>query len=382
MMKSDKNKNPGIIIINSARKWIGEAAHCITLTKGLLDRGYNVVLVCRKGFVLEEKAREQNIPYYALDMRGNFTGILDLIDLLSLRKIIKKHNIRLIHCHRGKDHWLSACVRYLFTQKNRPALVRTRHVTVPVKTHFLNMLLYKYWTDGVIAVSEKASESFYGLPLKSCPKVIYASVDSEKFNPDKRSKALRREWGVKDSSENEVVIGLIGRLQRIKGQSVFITAAGKILRYIPDARFIIAGKGSERKRKPLLKLAKECGIAENLTILGYVDNIENVAASFDVGVIASLGSEGSSRIAMEYMASGVPVVATNVGGLPEILENGKYGELVPPGDSDKLAMAIIGTLLNCDKSKKVADLSIEKARSYYSIERFCEDTVSEYRKLL
>ena len=95
---------PGVMIINSARKWIGEAAHCITLIEGLINTGVTAILVCRRGYALEKAAAESDIPHYSIRMKGNFTGIHDLMDLLAVRKIILRNNIKVIHCHRGKDH--------------------------------------------------------------------------------------------------------------------------------------------------------------------------------------------------------------------------------------------------------------------------------------
>ena len=375
--------NPRVLVINSARKWIGEAAHCISLVRGLQNRGIHVILVCRKGYALEAFAKKQGIPHDTLRMKGNFTGVHDLLDLLKLRRIIKRHQINVIHCHRGKDHWLSASVRFLLAPwKRKPVVIRTRHVVVPVKTHFFNRWLYKHGTNAVIAVSRAAAASYEDLVLRSIPIIIYAPVDSERFNPGKRSEERRRRLGIPSDDTTAPLIGLVGRFQRIKGQQLLIRAAEIILKSIPNARFVLAGKGSEERKQALLRLAVKHKVESYFHFTGYQEDIEFLIASLDVGVAPSLGSEGSSRIVMEYMASGVPIVASAVGGIPEILEDGKYGRLVEPGDPNELADAVTEVLKHPEKSKKSASAALEKARQFHHIDRFLDETLNVYRNSL
>lgn len=373
---------PRVLIINSARKWIGEAAHTLMLFEGLRARGIPVVLVCRKDFALHEKVRERSLPFYTLSMKGNFNGVNDILDIAALRRIIKEHQIDVIHAHRGKDHWYSACVRLLPGLPARPFIIRTRHVTMPVKNHIFNRWLYQKGTDGVIAVSQKAAESLQSVPLKNNPTIIYAAVDTARFSPEKRSADIRRACGISDVAPDAPLIGLVGRLQRIKGQAVLLDAAPKILQFLPDARFVLAGEGKEGNRKALMQKAEELKIAGRVHFAGFVPDIEKLIASLDAGVVASLGSEGSSRITMEYMASGVPVVATCVGGIPELLECGRLGTLVEPNNADELARGVIETLLAPLAAREKVRLALEKARAFFSPDRFISETLREYQRVM
>jgi len=375
---------PRILVINSARKWIGEAAHCLTLIRGLRSLGFPVILVCRKGFALHQAALREGIPHRCLRMKGKFTGIDDLCDLINLYRVIKKHHINMIHCHRGKDHWLSACAKMLFPGKTRRiALVRTRHVTMPAKRHIFNRWLYQYATDAVIAVSGSAAKSLAGLPMKRPIHIVYSAVDSERFSPLKRTEQIRRQCGIPESEPAAPLVGLIARItQRVKGQEVFIQAAVRILETLPQARFLIAGSGPDERKKAICHQAKQLGVFEKFTMVGFMEEIERWAASLDVGVVASLGSEGSSRIVMEYMAAGVPVVATRVGGIPEILDQGELGRLVDPGNPEQLADAIIRTIMNREETKGMKDKALLKARGFLNIKRFLEETLQVYREVL
>jgi len=371
-----------VLILNSARKWIGEAAHCLSLAEGLRQAGVSVMLAARQGFALEEAAVKHGIPCTPFHFLGNFTGYHDLRDIIRLRRLILDENINILHCHRGKDHWIAAVTRMTVPFARRPALLRTRHVVMPVKNHFMNRWLYSGGTDGLIAVSRAAADSYGSLPVPRPPAIIHASVDSIRFCPERRSDTLRRELGIPVENQDGILIGLVGRLQRIKGQDVFIQAMPRILQSFPQARFVIAGMGLEDKRDYLRNLAARQGVADRVVFLDYVEHIEALVASFDIGVVASRGSEGSSRIVMEYMASGVPVVSTDAGGIPELLENGRLGRMIPPGDPDLLAGAILKALSDPEDTARISGAALIKARTYLSPSRFVAETVREYRQAL
>jgi len=323
-----KEKSLNILIVNSARHWIGEAARCIYLTQLLNDAGHNALLLARKDKPLHQQALKAGLPVKTLNMTGRFTGVLDACDVCSLLSLIRKRKIDVVHTHRGKDHWLCASALRLIPRSRRPVLIRTRHVVTTVKEHLFNKWLFCSATDSIIAVSEAAKKSFGTLLENSknaSPEVIYAGIDNEMFSPSKRSLELRSSLGV---GEGEFLIGLIGRYQRIKGQEVFLESAAKVIKERPNIKFLMCGREAHFPPQRYKEIAASLGIESNVIALSYQENIETLIASLDVGVVASLGSEGSSRIAFEYMASGVPVIATKVGCLPEIIEDKENGLLI------------------------------------------------------
>jgi glycosyltransferase involved in cell wall biosynthesis len=358
-----------VLIMNSARKFIGEAAHCLALAAQLRMRGHEAVLCVRHGYELEARALQAGLPVLALTMCGRFHPARDLCDVLTLRKWLREGRFDLVHCHRGKDHWLAAMTS--------TTLVRTRHVIVPMAGHALNRWLLKKRTARIIAVSRKAAESLGPMlpELEQRMTVIYSAVDVEQFNPSHRSETWRRGH---DVGPGAPLVGLVARIQNIKGQHVFLRAASEVRRKVPNVRFLIAGAGTEYKLRVLRRRIAEAGLADCVLVLGWLDDIEEAIASLDVGVVASLGSEGSSRITYEYMASGVPVVATTVGGIPEILEDGRTGLLVPPGDSVALAEGIIRVLGSDSLRADLVRNALDRARAIHSFDRWIAETLSVY----
>ena len=303
-----------ILMLNSARRWIGEAAHTLALAEGLEQRGHCVYLGVRHGHELEQRAAEKQFPrIVSLHFNSKFNPLTDISDLLKIRRLVRDEHIDLIHCHRGKDHWLAVLASR--AMRHAPPLIRTRHVVTPAARHLINRWLYSFGTQGLIAVSRAAWNSLGNL-ADSCPhgKIIYSSVDSGKFRPELRSEEARQELGCRPDT---ILVGLIGRFQRVKGQRDFIRAAAMLKDRFPQMHFLMAGRGSDGHIRGLRGIAQQAGLeAERYTLLGILPDVARVMASLDIGVIASVGSEGSSRALLEYMGCALPCVATRVGGNP------------------------------------------------------------------
>jgi len=365
-----------VFVLNSARKYIGEAAHCVDLVRELAKRGHDALLIVRAGYEVEQRARAAGVPTVAMNFSSQFAPRQDVDDLRALLRLVKLHHPDIVHCHRGKDHWLAATAR-LMRASTFPPIVRTRHVVVPVAQHWANRMLFERLTAQTIGVSRAAAQSLgaIGIALGERLRVIYSAVDLETFSPSKRSQGTRERLGVGDSQQ---LVGLIARIQNVKGQRIFLRAARLAARLLPECRFLIAGRGSEIKFEALAQQAHELGIEQQVIFRQWLDDLPNVLASLDVSVIASLGSEGSSRIAYESMASGVPLVATRVGCLPEIIEDRRTGLLVPPGNAEALARAIVELLNNRRLAMEIAQSALERARTFHNYDRWIAEILDVY----
>jgi len=371
-----------IIQINSGRKWIGEAAHTFSLFKELSKRNIFTILICKKGSAIEDFATRENLSFSTLNLSSRFNIISDFKDFLKLRKLIKENKIDIVHTHRGKEHWLA--VLTVLTLKNKPKIVRTRHVITSIKRHIFNKWLFGKATNAIICVSKKIYEEVMKTGFikdREKIKVIYSGIDVDRFKKmgERSESSIPHLYNV---PPNALLIGLTGRLQRIKGQEIFLKSAGIISKQFPNTHFLISGSGKKGKEEKLKALTNELSINDKVTFLGYVNEVEKVIASLDIGVIASLGSEGSSRIAMEYMASGLPIVATKVGGIPEILSDGKYGILVEPNSPEALAEGIITLLNNTEKMSELKKLVRERAVTYFNFDRWIHETVEVYKSII
>jgi len=369
-----------ILVLNSCQKWVGEAAHCFELCRELRRRGRHVLLGVRKGKVLEDAAKREGLPHFALNFSSRFSLSGDLADIRTVRDVVRSEGIELVQCNRGKDHW-TAAVALLPKEFHQP-LVRARHVVTPAKNHFLNRWIYRKATSALISVSRQSldemGELLSVIDQDRCP-VIYSAVDAEKFSPQKRDAGKRAEFG---AGENGLLIGLIGRFHWVKGQKVFLRAAARLAEEFPTARFLVAGRWDDDWAAQYAALAEEGGFADRYIALGHRDDLPEIVASLDVGVVASLGSEGSSRVSLEYMASGVPVAATSVGGIPELLRGGEFGLLLPPNDVGALVEGLAVLLRDKERRERMAERGRRHVLESHTIERWCDKIEEVYSRVM
>jgi glycosyltransferase involved in cell wall biosynthesis len=373
-----------VLIACSSRKWIGEAAHCLALYERLAERGHQPLLVVREGWDLEARAREEKLDVVALRFRSRFSPLSDWHDVRRLARLVRRRAIDVVHCHRGKDHWIAAIALAMFGL--RVPLVRTRHVVTPVSSGVFNRWLFGRATAQIVAVSHAAAASFsanrrrwFERSLAAKTRVIHPAVDLDRFSPDRRSEDWRAGCGVE---EGDVLIGLIGRFQRVKGQYEFLRSAGIIARDYPRVSFLMAGRGGDEKRRRYRHMAESLGIDERFILLGELDDVPKVIASLDIGVVASLGSEGSSRVVLEYMASQRAIVASRVGGIPDLIDDGVHGRLIAPGDVAALRDAVRDLLSSPTQRRQLAEAARTRAEQYFNFQRWIDQMTRVYHDAL
>ena len=197
---------------------------------------------------------------------------------------------------------------------------------------------------------------------------------------DPRAGALRAELGVSDlPSERAPVIAIVGRLVPIKAHEVFLAAARVILDAMPDARFVIAGEGD--RRADLERLAATPPLAGRVHFLGWRHDTAALFAGLDLTVLTS-DNEGMPVAIIESLASGVPVVATAVGGVPDLIRDGVNGRLVPPRDPDAVARAALEILGNPDRRMAMAVAARASVVPAYEIDTLVARMDHLYRDLV
>ena len=164
-----------------------------------------------------------------------------------------------------------------------------------------------------------------------------------------------------------------------KDQHCLLRAALFVLERLPKAKFVIVGDGEQERS--LKDLASELGIVGSVILTGFKDDVGSYLRAFDVFALSSK-MEGLNNSVVEAMMMGKPVVATRVGGIPEIIEHEKTGLLVPPGDHAALAGAILDILENPEKAAALAYAGREAAHERFTAERMVEGTIAVYENLL
>ncbi|HEY3488443.1 MAG TPA: glycosyltransferase [Gammaproteobacteria bacterium] len=222
--------------------------------------------------------------------------------------------------------------------------------------------------------------------------VIRNGLDLARFSRIGDGKALRQEFGL---PQNAPLVVVLARLVPSKGIEVFLEAAAEVSRRCPEARFLIVGDlyvsvRGQREAEPemeysgrLKQQAERLGLGGRIIFTGYRSDIPELLSQASVSVLPSLSGEGLPNAVMESMAVGVPVVATRVGGIPEIVgENGVAGLLVPPRDPGALTEAICAILENKELAQRLGAEAKRRITQHFSLERMVRATEELYLRLL
>lgn len=234
-------------------------------------------------------------------------------------------------------------------------------------------------TDRIVAVSEQIKRDLvaYGVAPPEKIAVIPLGFDLSPFvRAQSHRGEFRRELGLNGSVR---LVGIVGRIFPIKNHRLFLEAAAQVAAQEPATHFVIVGDGLLRAE--MEHYARALGIADRVIFTGWRRDLPRIYADLDVLVVSS-DNEGTPVSAIEAMASGCPVVATRVGGLPDLITEGETGYLVPPRDAEKLALAIIEVLQSPEKARLMGGKARDFAHSRFNLQRLIMDMEMLYSNLL
>ncbi len=312
-----------------------------------------------------------------LPMELNTSNPLRMAGLLAdIRALVRDFRPDVVNCHRGESFLLWGLCK-LATKSFR--LVRTRGDQRLPKANWPNRWLHRDVADAVIATNSRMARHFVQTMGLSGRKVwtILGGVDTQKFRFDAAGRErVRAEFGYFPSDR---VIGIVGRFDDVKGQRELIQAVGMLRREgVEGVRLLFVGFPTTISTDAIQTWCHEAGIADIAAVTGPREDVAACLSALDVGVCASLFSETIARAPMEIMACGRPLLATNVGVLPDLVPD---QALCPPGDPAALAALLRGVLA---EPWRLAEIGQEEERimAQYSGRDFLTHTLSLYEGLL
>jgi glycosyltransferase involved in cell wall biosynthesis len=365
----------------------GPSVHVILLSAGLRPLGYETRLVVgrespREGNMLA-LAAEKSVTCEAMGGLGReIAPLADLRALAGLVRLMRAWRPHIVHTHTAKAGLLG---RLAARAAGVPTVVHTYHGHVlrgyfsPAKTALFRWIETRLAAsaDALVAVSESVKDDLVGLGIASAGKirVVPLGLDLAHLAGALPRGALRREAGIEDAAP---LVGMVGRLVPIKDAPTFLRAASIVARSREDARFALVGDGEER---PALEaLCREMGLDGRVTFFGWRRDLAAVYGDLDVVVNASR-NEGTPVALIEALAAARPVVATRVGGTPDLLGEGERGRLVPPGQPEELARAVLETLTGSEAARRRAQAGREHVLTRHSSDRLVRDVDALYREL-
>jgi glycosyltransferase involved in cell wall biosynthesis len=356
-----------VLHTESSPGWGGQENRIIEEATGLKERGADVIIASQPGSVILERAREKGIETREVPMRKSY----DIPAILRLIRIIRDDRIDIINTHSGKDSLLAALAGRL--SGKRPAIVRTRHLALPITS----LVTYRHLPDRVVTVSRHVKKYLVsaGVPERMVT-AVPTGVNTEVFNPEIYDNTLREELGIR---EDVPLIGTVGILRKKKGHHHLLEAIPAVLRRFPEALFVFAGDGPQWKN--LHNAIKRLCLEKVVILLGRRRDVPRILQALDLFVLPTL-QEALGTAFLEAMAMEVPVIGTSVDGVTEVIEHGKTGMLVPPGDPGGLSNVIIELLEQPERAKTLAREGRKKVAACFTKERMCDGMINVYLSVL
>ena len=371
----------------------GPALHVAYLTEGLRQRGYDTTLVAGS------LARGEDSMAFIADARGveivridelgrEISPLRDLMATIRLAKLIRKERPQILHTHTAKAGTVGRVAARLAGSRKPPIVVHTFHGHVlrgyfgPVRSLLFRLL--ERWlaggTTALVAVSPQVRDDLVALGVAPRERfvVIRLGIElDERVAPEQNGRAeSRRYLGIPG---DRFAVGWIGRMTAVKRTDDVLIAFKRLRVSGVDAVLCMVGDGPERLQ--LEQRAHELGVARDTVFLGYQEDVAPFYAAFDVLVLPS-GNEGTPVTVIEALAAERPVVATRVGGVPDVVRDGEDGFLVEAGATDDLADRLGRLARDPSLRARMGKKGRERVLPRYAVERLVDDVDELYRSLL
>jgi glycosyltransferase involved in cell wall biosynthesis len=358
--------------------WGGQEMRVLAEAAGMAGRGHEVRVACQPGSVIAERARGFGINTCVMGMNGPF----DIPAVRRLTNLLRTEEFDILNTHSSKDSWCAGLASRLC---DGVKTIRTRHLFIPIGDGRDSRFLYRTIPDAVVTMGEAIRRHIMdqaGVPSDRIVS-IPTGIDLEQFDPGRTSgQEIRAELGIPQDS---ILIGTIGMMREMKGHVYFLRAAAHIARTCPDARFLMVGDSPEctnnQTRDKILAELAGMSIRDRVITPGFRTDVADLLAAMDVFVLASVRDEGLPQVITQAMAMRRPVVATNVGGVPEQVIDGETGYLVPPENAGQLADAVIRVLTDPSKAREMCSQGRRMVECKFTLEAMLDATEELYTRL-
>lgn len=355
-----------ILHVSTAHTWRGGEQQLVYLYDELYKTGVQQLIVCAKGSALEKKCIGLGKQYISLSRKNSF----DIFFAYQLKRISEKYS--LIHVHDSHAHTMAMMAAMLFG--NKLPIVVSRRVDFSIGRNIFSSLKYNHkQVKKIICVSD-AIKKMIAPDIKNKDKLItiYDGIDLNRFNFSKTNK-LRQEFNI---PSDYYLIGNVAALAPHKDYYTFIDTAAILIQKNIKAMFFIIGEGAERKK--IEQYIKEKKLTSNVILTGFRNDVAEILPEMDVFLMTS-ETEGLGSSVLDAMACNVPVVATEAGGVPELISHEISGLLAPVKNANKLAENVMEILSNQNLKKVLKSNAAQKVKGF-SVKNMASKTLQVYQK--
>lgn len=354
----------------------GSETQCVEVARQLAREGYSVTVGClRAGGPLEKKLTEAGVRCVAFPVPGTLLRPSTILQMLKLTAFIRRERFSVIHTNDLYSNLFAIPAAWL---ARVPVIISSRRDMsrwwwyTPTRRKILRRI--QSLSTRVLVNSEAVRQDLItrdGFDPKRIV-VVYNGIDFEKFSS---AKGNRGQLLPEVPLDSKVIVMVANMHAGAKGHGDLIEAARTVKERFPETRFLLAGDGEMR---PFFEdQVRALGLAEMFVFLGHRTDIPQLLSCCDIGVLASK-SEGLPNAVLEYLAAGLPVVATAVGGVPEIIENDVHGLLIPPENPAALSTAILRLLEDPQLRASLGKAGQERARTRFNFPGVLENLRQVY----
>ena len=356
------------------KQWGGQELRTLVEVEEACKDGHHAWAIVNEAGQMAEYARRRGTPHFAISMKSSW----DPQGLAQLTGMVWKLRPQLICCHNSRDFYLSLPHRLAGVK-----ILRYRHISDRVKATYARNFAYCSGAHAVVATAEFIKKQFveYNGVRPERIRVIGEGVDLERFGPRLDGTPVRRGFGW---DGEHFVVGQVGMIRGDKGYDIYLRAAALAAAAHPELRFLCVG-GPTRDgtyMRQMQKLAVELGLKDKIVFTGWREDVDRIMAGLDMLVLASTGVEGQSRVIPEAFALGKPVIGTQLGGIPELVFEGVTGLLVPPGDFEALARAMVRMVEDKELRCRCAEAGRKMALEKLDIRKRMQESYDLYHELL
>jgi glycosyltransferase involved in cell wall biosynthesis len=361
---------PTVLVVSNHGEIVGGGEISLLTLLGGLDRSrWEPVLVVPGDGEMAARGRSLGVAVEVVPLPSLRRPTLDVLrGYTALRRLVHSRGANLLHANGSRAMLYAGPVGRI---TGRPVIW---HVRIAEPEPFLDRALL-WLADAVVVNSEAVARRF---SWASAEKIhcIHNGVDLRQFSPRPPSASLRTSLGI---PEQAPVVGSVGRFVPFKGYPFLLQAARTVEDVLPGVHWLLVGDGEQRKE--LEAQCRDLGLNRRVRFTGWRDDVPELLALCTVFVLPSL-AEHFGRVLIEAMAMGKAVVATDAGGVPEIVRHGVTGILVPPGDPAALATALENLLQEPTRAGSMGAAGRQRAVTHFNIEAHAEKTMKVYEGVL
>ena len=341
------------------------------------DKFNSYLCATRHGGELEGLLKNNLIPYIILNRKGR---LKDVYKLYKAIKFIKEENIHIIHSHKFGSN---ICGYFLKSLSNAKVHIMHDHTGDWLYEAKMQMLLKRFFfnsSEKTIAISGEIKDKMTNIMNVNPEKLVmlHNGVDINKYDTTINKKKKRESLNF---CENSILIGMVAQLRQQKNHEMLLKVVKEVFLMKNNIKFLIIGNGNSERKRTLQNMAKELGIDQNIEFMGRRSDVPELLKILDIAVLTSR-CEASPLIILEYLAAKLPVIATSVPGVSEIIENNETGILVGPNDVKGFADAIVKLIEDRTFACSLGKNGFKLARDKFSFKNYMENIESLYQTTL